>query len=123
MDIERLLSGATDSLSVGRCFGKPVEQAGTLVIPVAFVAGGGGGGEGEEAPGEEAPGEERKEDAARNGRGGGFGGVTWPLGVYVVHEGRVRWVPAVDATRILLGALAIARALVKVRAVRRLRAA
>ncbi len=39
MEIERILSGASESLSVRRCFGEPVEHGGTLVIPVAFVAG------------------------------------------------------------------------------------
>lgn len=119
MEIERLLSGATDSLSVRRCFGEPVEQAGILVIPVAFVAGGGGGGEGEEDRPEKP--DEEKKGAARSGGGGGFGGVTWPLGVYVVQEGRVRFVPAVDATRIVLAALAFGRGMAKVAAARRLR--
>lgn len=122
MEIEHMLHGATEHLSVRRCFGEPVEQDGTLVIPVAFVAGGGGGGEGEEAGSKQA--EPQTEGAGRAaGRGGGFGGITWPLGVYVVREGRVRWVPAVDATRIVLGALALARGFVKVAAARRLRAA
>jgi uncharacterized spore protein YtfJ len=119
MEIERLLSGASENLTVRRCFGEPVVQDGTLVIPVAFVAGGGGGGEGDEGhPGEAGA---EREAAVRAGRGGGFGGVTWPLGVYVVREGRVRWVPAVDATRIVLGALALARGLAKIVAARRMR--
>lgn len=121
MEIERILSGASESLSVRRCFGEPVEHGGTLVIPVAFVAGGGGGGEGEEGRPEE-PGEQ-KELSGRAGRGGGFGGISWPLGVYVVKEGHVRWVPAVDATRIVLGALALARGLARIVAAGRLRAA
>lgn len=123
MDIERLVSGATETLSVRRCFGPPVEQAGTLVIPVAFVAGGGGGGagaEGPEAEGKQGKGADAK-DVRRTGQGGGFGGVVWPLGVYVLQDGRVRWVPAVDATRIVLGALALARAVVKIRLVARSR--
>lgn len=119
MDIERLLSGAANSLSVRRCFGEAVEQAGTVIIPVAFVAGGGGGGE--EAHREEQAGEPRQQ-VWRPGQGGGFGGVAWPLGVYVLREGRVRWVPAVDATRIVLGALAIARVVLKARVGRRQRA-
>lgn len=109
MDIERLFGRATDSLSVGRAFGAPVEQGGTVLIPVAWVAGGGGAGSGER-PGEGA--------TEATGQGGGFGGITWPLGVYVVKDGSVRWVPAVDATRIALGVLAVVRLVVKVTAAR-----
>ncbi len=111
MDVERLLSRAAEELSVRRAFGPPIDRDGTLIIPVAWVAGGGGGG----AEGPEG------EEGNGTGAGGGFGGVTWPLGVYVVREGRVRWVPAVDATRIALAGLGIFRALVKLRALRHMR--
>lgn len=111
MDLERLLSRATDELSVRRAFGQAIEHDEALIIPVAWVAGGGGGG----ASGPEAT---NGDDA---GSGGGFGGVTWPLGVYVVKGGRVRWIPAVDATRIALAGLGILRAVVKLRTVRRLK--
>ncbi|MDA8297172.1 MAG: spore germination protein GerW family protein [Actinomycetota bacterium] len=121
MEIERVLSGAAESLSVRRCFGQPIEQAGTVVIPVAVVAGGGGGGEGEDGTSSEPRAD--KQSAERSGRGAGFGGVTWPLGVYVLRDGHVRWVPAVDATRIVLGALALVRAMAKVAAMRRLHVA
>ncbi|MFC4127113.1 hypothetical protein [Nocardia rhizosphaerae] len=33
-------------------------------------------------------------------RGGGFGRAPRPLGIFVVHDGRADWVPAVDSTRI-----------------------
>lgn len=111
MDIEKLLGRATDTLSVGRAFGTPVEHAGTVVIPVAWVAGGGGGGAGDQE------GDAGAKKAT--GRGGGFGGVTWPLGAYVVKDGAVRWVPATDATRIVLGVLVIVRLIVKARTARR----
>ena len=39
----------------------------------------------------------------------------WPLGVYVVKGGNVRWVPALDTTRVALGGLALIRAVVKLR--------
>ena len=113
MDIERLLSRATDEVSVRRAFGPAVEHDGTLVIPVAWVAGGGGGGDAGGGGGE---------DGAGNGGGGGFGAVTWPLGVYAVKDGQVRWVPAVDATRIALAGVAVIRAVVKLRTVRRVAA-
>ena len=96
MDIARLLSKAVDEASVGRAFGPAIERDGTLVVPVAWVASGGGGG--------------------------GFGTVTWPLGVYEVKDGRVRWVPAVDATRIALAAIGILNAIVRLRTLRRVKA-
>jgi uncharacterized spore protein YtfJ len=106
MDLETLLSRATETLSVGRAFGPPIERDGVLVIPVAWVAGGGGGGE--DTRGSEG-----------EGQGGGFGGVTWPLGVYMVKDANVRWVPAIDATRIVLGAIGLVRGLVRLSAARR----
>lgn len=109
MDVERLLGKASEELSARRAFGPAIERDGTLIIPVAWVAGGGGGGAG-------SP---EAENGDETGSGGGFGGVTWPLGVYVVKEGKVRWVPAVDATRVVLAGLGIFRAVVKMRALRR----
>jgi hypothetical protein len=47
--------------------------------------------------------------------------VTWPVGVYVVKQGDVRWVPAIDATRIALAGIAFVRALVKLVARRKSR--
>lgn len=111
MDAESLLRKAADALSVSRAFGPAVEQSGTLVVPVAMVAGGGGGGGAEASP---------SSGEAGAGSGGGFGGVTWPLGVYVLRDGKVRWVPVVDVTRIVLAALAMVRAVVKLRALHRL---
>ena len=111
MDVEKLLSKAADELSVRRAFGPAIERNGTLVIPVAWVAGGGGGGGGQSGG----------ENGDEIGSGGGFGGVTWPLGVYVVKEGNVRWVPAIDATRIILAGLGVFRAVVKLRASRRMK--
>lgn len=124
MDLEKLMAKASDALSVGRAFGPAIERGDTLVIPVAWVAGGGGGGGADAGAGvedqalsDEAP----RRGLHSGGGGGGFGGVTWPLGVYVVKNGDVRWMPAVDATRIALTAIALLRAMVKVRGVRRAR--
>jgi uncharacterized spore protein YtfJ len=109
MEVERLLGKAADHLSVGRSFGPPIERDGVLIIPVAWVAGGGGGGAGGT----------QHDESGEPDSGGGFGGVTWPLGVYVVRDGNVRWVPAIDATRIALAALALFRTFAKLRALRR----
>jgi uncharacterized spore protein YtfJ len=109
MDVERIMTRAGESLAVGRAFGEPVERDGTLIIPVAWVAGGGGGG------GQDAS------DDLPSGSGGGFGGVVWPLGAYVVTGDRVRWVPAIDVTRLILGAFALAKIITKMRGLARAR--
>jgi uncharacterized spore protein YtfJ len=43
VDVQELLGKVAHHLSVSRAFGTPFEKDGSLVIPVAFVAGGGGG--------------------------------------------------------------------------------
>lgn len=102
-------------IHVRRAFGEPIERDGVTLVPVARVAGGSGFGSGdgqwEEAGGTKAGG--------GAGSGGGFGVGVYPVGVYVVRGGDVRWEPAFDLNRAviggqLLGALAlviIARAL------------
>ena len=86
MNVDELLSGARDSMSVRKVFGEPIEEDGLTVIPVAKVAGGGGGGG----------------DTEGNG-GGGFGLAAKPAGVYVIKDGEVSWKPSVDPDRIMLG--------------------
>jgi hypothetical protein len=93
-----------------------------LVIPVALVAGGGGGGEGIGVPGPEVSGPDPVVDGAGGedppavplGSGGGFGGVVVPLGVYVVADGQVRFVPVVDVTVLaLVAGVAVVRLLTR----------
>jgi uncharacterized spore protein YtfJ len=43
MDVENILAKASEPLSVRRAFGSAYEKDGMLIIPVALVAGGGGG--------------------------------------------------------------------------------
>ena len=78
-------------------FGKPVKAGGVTVIPVASVLGGGGGGFYERDAATPQP--ERNE-------GFGFGLGARPIGAYVIRDGKVRWRPAVDVTRLALGAMA-----------------
>jgi uncharacterized spore protein YtfJ len=85
MNVDELLSGARDAISVRRVFGEPIEHDGVMVVPVAKVGGGGGGGS----------------DTEHNG-GGGFGLGARPVGVYVVKDGQVSWRPAVDPVRVAL---------------------
>ncbi|MGH9276394.1 MAG: hypothetical protein ACRDZU_17250 [Acidimicrobiales bacterium] len=102
MTVESLLAKASEGMHAGRSFGPVIDGDGCLIVPVALAVGGGGGGEGPSEGG--------------TGSGGGFGTVSWPLGVYVVKDGRARWVPALDATRLALGALALVRAIIRLRA-------
>ena len=43
-NVDELLSGARDAISVKRVFGDPIEAEGVTIIPAAKVGGGGGGG-------------------------------------------------------------------------------
>jgi uncharacterized spore protein YtfJ len=83
-DINELLGGARDAITVKRVFGEPIETEGVTVIPAAKVGGGGGGGG----------------DNENNG-GGGFGFGARPVGAYVIKGDDVKWVPAVDVNRLL----------------------
>ena len=106
-DVERaaaLLGRIGDSISGHKSFGPSFEKDGVLVIPVAYVFGGGGGGEGEE------PSKPGEADGLKKGIGGGYGLVSWPVGAYVVQNGQVRWVPVIDPAVVLAaGGLALAR--------------
>jgi uncharacterized spore protein YtfJ len=85
MDAKEILEQARDALTVRRVFGEPIEREGVLVVPVAKLMGGAGSGAGEE------------------GGGGGWGGAAAPAGVYVIDGQDVRWEPALDVNRIILG--------------------
>ena len=83
-NIDELLGGARDAITVKRVFGDPIETEGVTVIPAAKVGGGGGGGGDSEGDG-----------------GGGFGLGAKPVGAYVIKGDDVRWVPAVDVNRLV----------------------
>jgi uncharacterized spore protein YtfJ len=89
-DVNELLGGAQDAITVKRVFGAPIETEGVTVIPAAKIGGGGGGGG----------------DNENNG-GGGFGLGARPVGAYVVKGDDVRWVPAVDVNRLLAFAFVV----------------
>jgi uncharacterized spore protein YtfJ len=95
MELQELISGARDVISVKRVYGEPYEKNGLTVIPAATVRGGGGGGTGENEDGE-------------SGGGGGFGLMARPSGAWIVEEGNATWKPAVDVNRIVLGGQIIA---------------
>jgi len=96
MDVKETISSAAQAMSVNRVFGEPYQRNGVTIIPVARLAGGAGGGGGESPQGE------------GQGEGSGFGVSAKPAGVFVVEADAVRWRPAVDVNRIILGAQVVA---------------
>lgn len=96
MDIMEVVGQATHAMTVKRVFGEPFEKDGVTVIPAASVRGGAGGGSGENPEG--------------TGRGGGtgFGLSARPAGAYVIRNGQVTWQPALDLTRVVIGAQVVA---------------
>jgi uncharacterized spore protein YtfJ len=111
MEVEDVITQARDALTVKRVFGDPYQQNGVTIIPAARVRGGAGAGRGEGAEGE------------GNGSGSAFSITAHPVGAFIISEGELRWRPAVDVNRIILGgqvvmvvALLTARAIVKARA-------
>lgn len=80
--IERIQERFTSSL----VFGDLVESDGVVVLPAARVMGGGGGG---------------KDD--KGDEGGGFGLSASPVGAWVIEDGRARWKPSPDVSRLAVG--------------------
>jgi uncharacterized spore protein YtfJ len=99
MDVNEVIDRARDAFNVRRVFGDPIQQGAVTLVPAAWVSGGGGGGGGE---GPVAEGAEKAEGAGK-GFGSGFGLRARPAGAFVLRNGKVRWMPAVDVNRIILG--------------------
>jgi uncharacterized spore protein YtfJ len=93
MNVTEILDQARDSLTVRRVYGEPIKQDGTMMVPAATVWGGAGGGEGASGA----------ESAGPTGVGGGWGGYAHPAGAFVIDHGQVRWQPAVNVNRMILG--------------------
>ncbi|RKH61282.1 spore germination protein GerW family protein [Corallococcus llansteffanensis] len=106
MDVNEIIDRARDSINVKRVYGEAIQQDGITVIPAALVAGGGGGGGGE-GPALQQAGVEG-EALKGSGSGSGFGLKARPAGAFVIREGNVTWVPAVDVNRIVRGAQLLA---------------
>jgi len=119
IDVQTLLSQANDSITVKRVYGEPIERDGVLVIPAAMVAGGGGGGGGT-GMGFGPDGEQQGEGS---GTGGGWGVQARPVGAFVVRDGVVTWVPAIDWARIaFIGGLVVIAAFLTRRSIAQTRA-
>jgi uncharacterized spore protein YtfJ len=100
--LREMVDGATAS----RVFGTPITQDGSIVLPVAKVAGGAGGGTGTGGmTGDAGAGGEGREGS---GSGGGVGLSATPLGVFVIRDGKASWQPAVDLNRVILGGQLVA---------------
>jgi uncharacterized spore protein YtfJ len=104
MEPSDVIAQAKDTLTVQRVFGDSYERNGITVIPAASVRGGGGGGKGEGSRGDGGEGGAE----TGSGSGGGFGMMAKPAGVYVIKGNDVRWQPAVDLNRIVLGGQIVA---------------
>jgi uncharacterized spore protein YtfJ len=100
MDVNEVIDRARDSFNVQRVFGEPIQQGEVTLIPAAWVSGGGGGGGGEGTVAEGA----KTADGSGKGYGSGFGLLARPAGAFIVRNGKVQWMPAVDVNRIVLGA-------------------
>ena len=85
MDLQNVLVGAQNALTVHRVFGEPIIVGETTIIPTAAIGGGGGGGA----------------DGAQGGAGFGMHGR--PSGIFVLRNDHVTWKPAVDVNRIVMG--------------------
>ncbi|MGZ3461234.1 MAG: spore germination protein GerW family protein, partial [Archangium sp.] len=101
MDVNEVIDRAREAFNVRRVFGEPIQQGEVTLVPAAWVSGGGGGGAGEGT----GPG---GAEAAGKGYGSGFGLRARPAGAFVLRKDKVRWMPAVDVNRIILGAQMLA---------------
>jgi uncharacterized spore protein YtfJ len=105
--LDELVNSTRETLTVRRIYAEPFERDGLAVIAAASVRGGAGGGSGHDEKGQE-------------GEGGGFGMTGSPAGAYVVQDGKVKWLPAVDPNRlfIMVGMAVIAYLLMRPRMAR-----
>ena len=105
MGMDEVVAAARDAFSARLVFAEPYTRDGTTVIAAARVFGGGGGGGGHDR------------EEGQEASGGGFGLHARPTGAYVMKNGAVRWMPAVDANRVVtvIGAVVIAALLTRVR--------
>jgi uncharacterized spore protein YtfJ len=104
MELGHLASAAREVFSAKLVYGEPVERDDVVVIPAAAVFGGGGGGDADALPLDGLPLRE----------GAGFGVLARPAGAFVLRKGTVKWVPALDVTRLGLAAAVTVVALARV---------
>jgi uncharacterized spore protein YtfJ len=92
MDAMDVLAKAREGMNLRTVYGEPVTHDGLVIIPVARISGGAGGGSGQDSSG-----------ARQSGEGAGFGIRSAPVGVFVVKDGTVTWRPSMDLNKVILG--------------------
>ncbi|MCX2951489.1 spore germination protein GerW family protein [Lentzea sp. NEAU-D7] len=104
MKVDELIAKTKESLEAKKVYTEPYEKDGITVIAAATLSGGAGGGTG-------------RDEKNQEGEGGGFGITAKPTGAYVISDGKVRWVPAVDVNRLVAtaGVVAVAALVVALR--------
>jgi uncharacterized spore protein YtfJ len=90
MDAKEVLEQSRNATKVQLVFSEPIERGPFVVVPVAALRGAPGGGMGEGPP-------------TRGGWRGGWLASARPVGAYVLSEHEVRWQPAIDVNRAILG--------------------
>lgn len=97
--VQQFSTGFTQSASVAKVFGEPINAGEKVIIPVAGIAYGFGTGQGK------GGGKKYRADEAANGEGGGAGGGMYaqPKGVFEVTGANTRYIPANSAKQILIG--------------------
>ena len=109
MDPREAIKGVREALSARQVFGQPVERDGVTLVPAAMVIGGGGAG-----------GSEGGSDRVPPGGGAGYGIFARPVGAFAIRDGgEVRWHPSADRTWVVVAALPILLALLKLFLARR----
>jgi uncharacterized spore protein YtfJ len=95
MDPKDVLTKAREGMNLRTVFGEPITHGDLLIIPVAKITGGAGGGSGEDASALKA-----------SGGGAGFGIRSVPVGVFTVKDGTVSWHPSVDVNTVIASGVA-----------------
>jgi uncharacterized spore protein YtfJ len=108
--LEKLSSQFAQSASVKNVFGDPINAGDKIIIPVAKIAYGLGGGYGQQgkkdnathtdSPLENLP---NRTENGGEGVGGGGGMYARPAGVYEITPSRTRFIPANNVTPLLIG--------------------
>jgi uncharacterized spore protein YtfJ len=108
--IDEIVQKVQDNANVKVVFGEPIQQEGTMIIPVAKVSvqGGGGGGYGpDKRRGKDAEAADNPEkDAA--GMGLGVSVRTVPLGYIEIVEGEAYFQEIVDRTKLMMTGMVLA---------------
>lgn len=86
-----VLTKAREGMILRTVFGEPVLHGDLMIIPVAKIIGGAGGGSGEDIA-----------EAKGSGEGAGFGVRSAPVGVFVVRDGNVTWHPSMDLSTVII---------------------